>query len=196
MPACRAALAGSSSPRGLRPAMLLIVRVRHCSCSLSDFGFTSVSACRSRSAGSASPGARPRLRGHGCSTSSKLFRAPLDGDQRADRRRAASRPGRRPGSKEVSTGSISRARRRGSLPVRYRSMPTAARSPAATASTTDDGPVTASPPAKIHFSEVWPVTGLTLDEVRRSGLQAGRAVAEPLAGRASGRWPRGPGRPG
>ena len=29
----------------------------------------------------------------------------------------------------------------------------------ATASTTDDGPVTASPPAKIHFSEVWPVDG-------------------------------------
>jgi len=40
-------------------------------------------------------------------------------------------------------------------------MPTAARSPAATASTTDEGPVTASPPAKIHFSEVCPVTGLT-----------------------------------
>ena len=40
-------------------------------------------------------------------------------------------------------------------------MPTAARSPAATASTTEEGPVTASPPAKIHFSEVWPVTGLT-----------------------------------
>ena len=40
-------------------------------------------------------------------------------------------------------------------------MPTAARLPAATASTTDDGPVTASPPENIHFSEVWPVTGLT-----------------------------------
>ena len=40
-------------------------------------------------------------------------------------------------------------------------MPTAARSPAATASTTEEGPLTASPPAKIHFSEVCPVTGLT-----------------------------------
>ena len=38
-------------------------------------------------------------------------------------------------------------------------MPTAARSPAATASTTDEGPLTASPPAKTHLCEVWPVTG-------------------------------------
>ena len=84
---------------------------------------------------------------------------PLDGDQvqlLARRRRTARRRGRT----TVSTSWASR-QKAWFAPVRYRSMPTAARSPAATASTTDDGPVTASPPAKIHFSEVWPVTGLT-----------------------------------
>ena len=38
-------------------------------------------------------------------------------------------------------------------------MPAAARSPAPMASTTEDGPVAASPPAKIHSVDVWPVSG-------------------------------------
>jgi len=56
-------------------------------------------------------------------------------------------------------------------PVKYRSMPTAALSPAATASTTDEGPVTASPPENIHFSEVWPVDGIDVDERLVARLQ-------------------------
>ncbi len=38
-------------------------------------------------------------------------------------------------------------------------MPAAARSPAPMASTTEDGPVAASPPAKTQSTDVWPVSG-------------------------------------
>ncbi len=73
-------------------------------------------------------------------------------------------------------------------------MPTAAFSPAAMASTTEEGPVTASPPAKIQGTEVWPVAGFDGDEVPLVELQASpRRTARRRP--ASGRWPRSPGRP-
>ena len=54
---------------------------------------------------------------------------------------------------------MSRRQKAWLAPVRYSSMPTAAFSPAPIASTTDDGPVTASPPANTQSTEVWPVFG-------------------------------------
>ena len=62
------------------------------------------------------------------------------------------------GSNDVSTRFRSR-QNAWEAPVRNRSIPAAARSPAATASTTEEGPEAASPPAKTHGIEVWPVTG-------------------------------------
>ncbi len=54
---------------------------------------------------------------------------------------------------------MSRRQKAWLAPVRSSSMPAAARSPAPMASTTDDGPVAASPPVNTQSTEVWPVFG-------------------------------------
>ena len=76
---------------------------------------------------------------------------------------------------------------RRSLPFRYRSMDSAARLPAATASITDAGPETLSPPAKMPGTDVCSVTGsvliaaaLALDAEMRRGMPC----------RSAGRWRR------
>ena len=119
---------------------------------------------------------------------------PFDGDQvRASR--AAHRTARRRDRTTVSTscglapeGVVLRRSGTGRCP-----RPPARRPPPPRPPRT--GPLTASPPAKIHFSEVWPVTGLTW---MKSALRVSSdtLVADASAGRASGRWPPGPGRPG
>ena len=63
-------------------------------------------------------------------------------------------------------------------------MPTAAFSPAATASTTEAGPVAASPPAKTQSTLVAPVPGSTLSQPRLSST--GRS---PMRALASSDWP-------
>ena len=63
-------------------------------------------------------------------------------------------------------------------------MATAARSPAPTASTTEAGPVTASPPAKSQSTLVAPVLRSVLNQLRFSST--GRS---PMRAFASSDWP-------
>ena len=73
-----------------------------------------------------------------------------------------------------------RARRRGSRRSGTRRCPPPPVRPPPPPRRPTTGPVTASPPAKIHFSEVWPVTGLIL---RKALLRTSRArLSENLCG--------------
>ncbi len=161
-------------PSGTSTGMLLTV-------SVGISGSTSVSAqrlCRSRSAGSAGPGARrPRL-GHELLDFVEVVRAPLDGHDRAcSARGVVDRIGVGvEGGVDRDLAAPEGVVRAGQVLVDADGRPLAG----ATASTTEDGPVTASPPAKIHFTEVWPVTGLASSQPCLRGLDVD-AVEQRLA---------------